>query len=223
MVQQKANSHTYLLLELLSLFILVPTLMYFLVPLPVLPILWIFAFFCTRLLLRDRTFDRASFWRVSALQNDGKQMLMQFLIIAALLFTLVYFFMPGYLFSLMVEKPLLWLLILIFYPLLSVYPQELMYRTFFFHRYRALFSRSWQPIILSALLFGYMHIIFHNWIAVLLTLGGGLIFASMYVRTRSTLLVSIAHALYGDLLFTIGLGEFFYNGTIGTITETFKL
>ena len=68
-----------------------------------------------------------------------------------------------------------------------------------------------------------MHIVFHNWIAILLTIGGGFLFASMYERTRSTLLVSMAHALYGNLLFILGLGTYFDNGTIETISQILKL
>ena len=30
---------------------------------------------------------------------------------------------------------------MIFYPLVSVYPQEIIFRSFFFHRYRDLFPR----------------------------------------------------------------------------------
>jgi CAAX protease family protein len=39
----------------------------------------------------------------------------------------------------------------------------------------------------------------------------GLLFASTYERSRSTLLVSIEHALYGDVVFTVGLGSLFYS------------
>ena len=57
--------------------------------------------------------------------------------VAALLF---------YLFMLLVlprQRPGLRLLVLLLYPLLSVYPQELLYRTFFFQRYGALCRSSW--------------------------------------------------------------------------------
>ena len=40
---------------------------------------------------------------------------------------------------------------------------------------------------------------------------GGLLFAATYERRRSTLLVSIEHGLYGDFIFTVGLGGLFYN------------
>jgi hypothetical protein len=46
----------------------------------------------------------------------------------------------------------------------------------------------------------------------ILTFFGGYLFAYTYAKTRSLLLVSIEHALYGCLLYTIGLGRFFYTG-----------
>jgi hypothetical protein len=38
----------------------------------------------------------------------------------------------------------------------------------------------------------------------------GLVLASTYERWRSTLLVSLEHALYGDFAFSAGLGSLFY-------------
>ncbi|MEU4707697.1 hypothetical protein AB0G00_14815 [Nocardia salmonicida] len=40
----------------------------------------------------------------------------------------------------------------------------------------------------------------------------GVLFATRYQRTRSLLTTSVEHALYGILMFTIGLGDFFYHG-----------
>ena len=40
---------------------------------------------------------------------------------------------------------------------------------------------------------------------------GGWLFARRYQRTRSLLTVSVEHALYGVLIFTIGLGDLFYH------------
>ena len=40
-----------------------------------------------------------------------------------------------------------------------------------------------------------------------LTFLGGLIFAITYYKTKSTLLVSIEHAIYGCWLFTVGMGD----------------
>jgi len=169
-------------------------------------------------IFKDKTFDRNSLWRSFELKKNYIGMLKQFIIITAIMITLVYFFIPDHLFSLIKDDPLLWALIIILYPLMSAYPQELLYRTFFFHRYKMLFNEKWQIITVNALLFGYMHIIFQNWIAVGLTVLGGFLFASMYERTRSTLFVSVAHALYGDLIFTVGLGTYFYDGTMLTLS-----
>ena len=213
------RSRLYLIFELLGIFVILPAILYALLPIPIIPILWLIAFLSIWAVFKDKTFDRDSLWRLSELKKNYKNMLKQFIVIATVMIALVYFFMPDHLFSLMKEDPLLWALIVIFYPLISVYPQELLYRTFFFHRYKMLFSEKWQIITVNALLFGYMHIIFQNWVAIGLTVLGGFLFASMYERTRSTLFVSLTHALYGELIFTIGLGTYFYTGTLLTLSK----
>jgi membrane protease YdiL (CAAX protease family) len=101
------------------------------------------------------------------------------------------------------------------YPIFSVYPQGLIYRAFFFHRYHSLLrldpaARDWLMILLSAATFALMHILFHNWIALALTFPGGILFARRYIDTRSLCVSSLEHALYGCFLFTIGLGQYFY-------------
>lgn len=212
------RSRFYLICELLGIFIIVPAIIYVLLPVSIMPFLWSIVLLSLWAVFKDKTFDRDSLWRSSELKKNYRGMLLQFILIAAAMITLVYFISPDHLFSLLKEKPMFWALIMVLYPLLSVYPQELLYRTFFFHRYRMLFHEKWQMITVNALLFGYMHIIFQNWVAVLFTVAGGFLFAAMYERTRSTLLVSVAHALYGDLIFTVGLGTYFYNGTLMTLS-----
>ena len=104
-----------------------------------------------------------------------------------------------------------WLLILFGYPLLSVFPQELVYRAFFFERYRPLFGQGAILVMASAVVFGFGHIVFHNSISVVLTFFGGLLFAITYRRTRSLIIVSAEHALYGCAIFTIGYGQYFFD------------
>ena len=106
----------------------------------------------------------------------------------------------------------MWAAVCLLYPLLSVYPQEIMFRTFFFHRYSDLFRRPSVAIAVNAVLFGWAHVIVHNTMAMLLTTVGGLLFASSYARSRSTLLVAVEHALYGDFVFSVGIGGMFVNG-----------
>jgi len=62
-------------------------------------------------------------------------------------------------------------------PLVSVYPQELLYRAFFLHRYQPLFGRGWGMLLASAMAFGFVHIIFRNSLAVALCVIGGFLFS----------------------------------------------
>ena len=70
-------------------------------------------------------------------------------------------------------------------------------------------------IVINALLFGWAHMLYGNWLAIVLSGIGGALFMDTYLRTRSVRLVCIEHALYGNLIFTIGLGEYFYSGWAG--------
>jgi len=110
-------------------------------------------------------------------------------------------------------RPRLWALITIFYPLVSVVPQELVYRTFFFHRYGPLFGeRPWLGILANGALFSFGHIIFGSWVSIVLSLALGTLLAYRYVRTRSFWAVWLEHTLYGQLVFTVGLGRYFFTG-----------
>jgi uncharacterized protein len=106
-----------------------------------------------------------------------------------------------------------WLMVMVLYPLLSVTTQEIMFRLFFFSRYGALFGGNAQAaIVLNALLFAFVHIIFQNMVSVVISFFGGLLFAWRYETTRSYWAVVLEHTLYGNLLFTLGLGRYFYTG-----------
>lgn len=119
---------------------------------------------------------------------------------------------PGFL-SFPRRVPRLWLTIMVLYPIMSVLAQEFVYRTFFFHRYGPLFGdRRWAAIATNAALFGFGHIIFENWIAVVGTFLAGLLFAYRYDMTRSLWAVWLEHSLYGCLIFTVGLGRYFFTG-----------
>jgi len=121
--------------------------------------------------------------------------------------------MPREFLSMPRERPHVWRRVLFAYPVLSVLAQEFVYRTFFFHRYGPLFGRRrWLAILVSGLLFGFGHVIFKNWVAVAGTALTGVLFAWRYVRTRSFWAVWIEHMLWGWLVFTVGLGSYFYTG-----------
>jgi membrane protease YdiL (CAAX protease family) len=140
------------------------------------------------------------------------QVLLRDAILLILLGLAVRIFAPEFLFSLIRRQPLFWALIMLLYPLLSVCPQEFLYRAFFFHRYQPLFGNGRGMIAASSLAFSFVHIIFGNWLAVGLCGLGGLLFSLTYHRSGSLLLASIDHALFGNFIFTIGLGQFFHHG-----------
>ena len=168
-------------------------------------------------LLCLRKFDCKQFWRGVSARGEQKQLkkiFLRFAVCSVLIAGLVFIVFPDNLFDFPLERPTVWASVMILYPLLSVYPQELIYRAFFFERYRRLFPNCWSAVFASAVVFGLVHIIFQNPLAVLMTLVGGIFFAETYARTRSLRLVWLEHALYGCLIFTIGLGEFFYHARV---------
>lgn len=111
------------------------------------------------------------------------------------------------LFHVLYRKPKLWVVILFAYAMFSVYPQELIYRTFYFQRYGSLFKNRSLFIFINAIVFSLGHIFYKNPLVMLMTFLGGILFALTYEKTESTLLVSIEHAIYGCWLFTVGMGQ----------------
>jgi CAAX protease family protein len=149
---------------------------------------------------------------VSHLGEHLKPIALRFVVLAPIIALLTWLTLPEAFLSLPRAQPLWWLAIMILYPLLSVWPQEMVYRAFLYHRYAPLFGKKWGYVAASAFAFGYAHMIFLNWIAIAMTAFGGFLFARDYARHRSLALVCLEHALYGCLIFTVGLGRFFYSG-----------
>lgn len=131
-------------------------------------------------------------------------------VIALFLFT--YWLLPDRLWSFPREKPLVFGLVACLYPFLSALPQEILYRAFFFARYESLFPSERLRIWLSAAAFALGHVMFGNWIALILSFVGGLMFAHVYARTKSLGLVCFEHAVLGVAIFALGLGWYFYLG-----------
>jgi hypothetical protein len=157
----------------------------------------------------DRAFPRGQLWR-GAPRSDVARVLARTALACAGVLALTALVSPRPLFVLPRERPVAWGLIMCLYPI-SAWAQELAYRTFFFHRYGALFVTARGRVLANAALFGWAHVSVNNWLAVGLTSVLGLLIASTYERTRSTWLVTLEHALYGDFVFTIGLGPLFYS------------
>jgi len=180
-------------------------------PIPLLVVLGPAAWWYLR---RQPDFDRRDLGRPAALRPALPSILALWFIAVAVAVAVLAATTPHRLFDLPRQQPLLWLAIVVFYPLLSVYPQELLFRAFLLHRYAAVFGDGWRATAASAVAFGFAHLLFHNVFSVALTLVGGWLFARRYQRTRSLLTVSVEHALYGVLAFTVGLGALFYHGAV---------
>ena len=125
------------------------------------------------------------------------------------------FLFPEKLFLLQKNDNALLYKIFILYPIFSAFPQEFIFCTFFFKRYKSLFKNEKTMIVMSSLIFCFAHIFVINWVAPLLGIFGGFLFALTYSKTKSLLLVSFEHALYGNTLFFLGLGWFFWGGSVG--------
>jgi membrane protease YdiL (CAAX protease family) len=203
-----------LALECSAVFFGIPLLIYFRrIPNLPIPFLLLAALLSFLILRRDPSFDLAQLTSWGNIRPFLPAILIRDTICLFALGFCVRLFSPELLFSFIKRAPALWLLVFFLYPLLSVYPQELLYRAFFFHRYQPLFGSGWGMLFASAFAFGFVHIIFRNQIAVVLCMIGGLLFSLTYQSSGSLLLACLDHAIFGNFLFTIGLGQFFYHGS----------
>ncbi|MCW5753344.1 MAG: CPBP family intramembrane metalloprotease [Phycisphaeraceae bacterium] len=184
------------------------------------PMIWLLAAYAVTMLLLDRTFPRHELWNMAALRRVVRLVTARFLVLAVGMMLAVmaadrWYFEHPVLFSLAKRNPALLGMIMVLYPLLSVLPQELAFRTFFFHRYRPLLpGRAWM-IGVSAAAFSWAHIVFQNGLALVLCLVAGLLFGHTYWKSRSTAAAWFEHALYGCFIFAVGLGQYFYAGAVG--------
>jgi len=144
--------------------------------------------------------------------TEWRRVLTTYVLALPILVCFLWLLRPHALLSLLERSPTLWVSVMVAYPVVSVLPQEVVYRVFFFNRYPALFGGGFWAILASSIVFSFGHITFHNWPAMGLTLLGGWLFATTYRRTCSIWLVVLEHVLYGWAVFTIGYGEFFLDG-----------
>ncbi len=154
-------------------------------------------------------------WRGAGLNADmRKEMLLRFALSAVGLLLLTLWLVPERLFAFPLERPGLWLMVMLLYPLLSALPQEFLYRSFFVKRYELLFPNYNMLAITTAISFGLAHLLFQNPVAPLLSAVGSWFFSQSYQRHQSLFWATVEHAAYGCLVFTLGLGWFFYHGAV---------
>ena len=162
--------------------------------------------YCIWVSIKMKLMTKQAFFQIN-FKDNWKRLLLTFVLVCLSSTLFLYFVQPENLFIVVKKKPLLWLVILFVYAFLSVYPQELLYRSFFFKRYTNIFSKPYYLIWTNILVFPIAHLFFDNLLVLVVTFIGGIFFTLTYYRTKSVLLTSVEHALYGNWLFTLGMGE----------------
>ena len=135
-----------------------------------------------------------------------------------IIFSLI-FFSLSFFYVILVDKDLLfifpktnfelWLLVILIYPFLSVIPQEIVYRVFFFQRYFPNERSFYFLTLLNMIVFSYGHVVFNNVHAILITAIVSPIFTYAYLK-KSFFTCIVLHALGGQIIFTLGLGKYFF-------------
>lgn len=178
--------------------------------------LWAAAAYCSyQLFIVGHEHFAKDIWKFHAVNKKNiKMILPRWIVCCVAMVIFMHFYDPERMFTMIEQKPYVLLMLFIVYPVLSALPQELIFCSFFFHRYKRFFKTPATRIIVSAIVFAYAHVLYINWVAPFFSLIAGLIFAHTYHKTRSLALVTIEHALYGNALFAVGLGYYFWSGAI---------
>lgn len=203
----KKASKKYLIIEFIILFILVPILLV----LPIASVFKIFPVVSGFVYLLFILYQYTGF-KINIPSKKNFISFLRFFIprlvpVLVLGYLYIYLTNPDELFGVIMNDPGLWVTILFVYSFVSVLPQELIYRTFFFHRYTQLVKNKYFFIFLNAFVFSISHMFLRSWFVLLITFFGGIMFALTYKKTQSTWLVSLEHAVYGLWLFTVGIGQ----------------
>jgi membrane protease YdiL (CAAX protease family) len=210
-LKQHFQSTGWLVAELAAIFIIVPCFFYFhATRWNIHAALFVIAVYGLITLDHCYGYDVKKLWHGIGWSERGKKIaVLRFLISTPLIIGLTYILVPERLFSFPVQRTILWLVVMILYPILSVIPQEVVFRSFFFERYKTLLPKPWVMITVSSLTFALAHVVFHNWVSPLLCLIGGLMFSHSYNAHRSLKWVILEHAAYGCMVFTAGIGVYF--------------
>lgn len=206
-----------LYVECIVLFFVVPFLLYPVrhhLAFNVIPILILLATGCWFYLKRQPEFDQRILTRIRGVSGHFLFMAVVFLLLGTATTFLSCIWLPERFLQLPMRSPKGWMGIMVMYPILAALSQEMIFRCFFFHRYQSLFPSGNWLIMANGVSFGLFHLFYANWLAPLLSFFGGLLFAYRYHRSRSLPVVAIEHGLWGNLLFTVGVGWYFYSGSI---------
>jgi len=167
------------------------------------------SFFAFFIVIGDPLYKKGNLLKTRITRKTLLGIIKRFAISAAALVIFAILVLPNHSLVFSGNNFLNWFIGAVVYTFFSAYPQEILYRVFFFFRYKDLFP-GLSINAASILSFSFLHIIYGNFIAVFLTLIGGYYFCKTYNRTGSLILVGFEHAAYGYFLFTIGIGDTFF-------------
>lgn len=199
--------------EFVGLFVLAPVAVAVLLPAQVmLPALLAVTGLGIWLLSRTPGFRWSDLWRGWDAVRPGPVLAFAGITLAVSL-AAVSVFAPGAAFALLREQPGLLAMIVLLYPLLSVVPQELVFRPLFFRRYGPILPVG-AALGLNAAIFSLAHLMYWSALVAAMTFFGGLAFGWAYRSRGSFPLAVVLHSVAGWVVFTVGLGVFFYSGNV---------
>ncbi|MFW5759637.1 MAG: type II CAAX prenyl endopeptidase Rce1 family protein [Cyclobacteriaceae bacterium] len=196
----------WLWLEWVFIFVALPLVLYWL---PVEPMYYLIGFgvLLGVYLVQASSFSNTIF--VQWISINWLNQLLLFLSITLILSLLIYYFRHALWLQFPLANTQKYLLSLLLYPLLSVIPQEIIYRAFYYHRYTKIFSNRNIQILTNSFAFGFSHIIYGNWVAPAGAFLISFIFSHVYLKSKSLPVVCLVHYVYGIMIFTIGFGHYF--------------
>lgn len=146
--------------------------------------------------------------------RNMKFIFLRFVLCCVFMYVFIQWYDPDRTFYILEHRPEIIPYLLVAYPLVSALPQEFLFCSFFFTRYKPFFGQGTGMVLASSIVFAYAHVLYINPVAPTLGFLAGLIFAHTYLKTKSLALVTIEHGLYGNALFLVGLGWYFYSGSV---------
>ena len=204
----------FLVLEFLTLFFIIPLLAAFVLP-PSLLFLGLLLFTLLGILLLCITPEFRWKSLCGNLVIINWRLLGSFSLVCLIALSILAFWIdPENIFYLPINSTRLWIFIMIAYPIVSVMPQELIYRPLFFVRYKIILPSGQSLVFLNAICFCLIHLFYWNLVALFITLIGGFIFSYIYHINRNFIEVVLYHSVGGCIIFTTGLGRYFYSGAI---------
>ncbi len=188
---------------------------------PPLPLLWLAAAICMGLMSRRKkrsiagvaTHDEGRVTKAG--RADIIESILMVTLCSGLLLALFPMITSSPMFQFPRERPIVWLVVLCLYPVLSVIPQGIIFRRWFVSRYEGVLGSRGTMIFIGALCFGCSHVLFGNIVAPLITAIGGALFMRTYLKSGSGWVADIEHAVLGNVAFTIGYGQWLYSGATG--------